>query len=273
MTLKVRNRLLLVFFAASFLASMISIALFFHALLNKHISNPDTLVRLLKLPDTKLFGYRQPATISAIICFELYAVLTTIFLYFHFEKTQAMEVIYFCGFLIGCLCEGVRLLVPTYNLWHASSMQIFVTRTILTGRILAPLSLLFSALFNETEKRQYAERNFIIMLQLAIMAGLLYPLQTFHISSEFTSGWGLRALFHSIRIGLILATLSVTIYKGLTNNVSETIKQSIALLILLTGYTLLCRTDCYFNLAIGFLLQVSGTVYYLLTLHSMYLWK
>mgnify|MGYP006916039044 CR=1 FL=1 len=272
MTLKVRNRMLLAFFTTSLVFSILTIALFAYALINKKISSPDTLLRLVPLPDTKLLGYRQSATISAIISFELYTVLTAIFLFFHFEKTQALEVIYFCGFLIGCLCEGVRLFVPAYNFWHASSVQVLVTRIVIAGRILAPLGLLFSASFNDTEKRQYVERNFIIMILLAIMTGLLYPLQTFHINTGFTTGWGLRSLLLSIRIILILATLSILIYKGLLNNTAELIKQSIAYLILFIGYFLLCLADCYLLLILGVILQVGGTVFYLLSLHA-YLWK
>ena len=77
-----------------------------------------------------------------------------------FEKTKSPEVVYLLGFFGACLFQSIKILVVFFNLWETSSnFLILLGRIELIGKILAPISLLFLAMFYELEQLQESDKN------------------------------------------------------------------------------------------------------------------
>ena len=267
--------MLLVLFIIDSLILLTCVALYIYAAITNTISPPEQPVRLFAPAHFAwLFTYRFSAAITGIFFFITYATVVTFIMYQGFEKTQCTEVIYFCVFLIGCLLECCRLMVPLFGLWKTSStMLILASRTMLMGRFLAPLGMVAAAVFNETSQRQNVERNCILLLIVALGSALLYPLDTTHFTTTCSVLWGMRTLLKTMRIALYLVTIASMALGAYTKSSHESRNSVIGCAIFMGGYFVLCMADCYMVLSLGASLLVGGTAYYLRTIHSLYMWR
>lgn len=275
MTLKARNRLFFVFFIASIVVALVYTFFLIYAGVSNGITPPENPVRPLKLyTDRTIFTYSFVASVIAILLFIVYVPIGMIVLYTGFENTQSIEIIYFSGFVIACFTEGVRIILPLFGLWETYSLLfIFVGRIVFAGRMLAPLSLLFAAIFSESEQRQNVERNYIILLVVSIVFAVFAPLDTANISSTCTICWGYRNLFVVIRVLLFLATLITIVINAVTKDSPELRENAVGYVILMSGYSLLLTVDNYTVLVLSIALFAMGNVLYLRSLHTLYMWR
>ena len=250
-------------------------ALIVYAALRGAIIPPDKPVRFIPFEsDFFLLRYEFWACIAAVFVQILYVPFIALIVSRGFANTQSLELIYFGGFLLACMAEGVRLFMPLFGLWQSYSMMLIITgRTVITGRILSFLSLLFAALFNETDQRQNVERNFMVMLIIALLAGILMPLDTTQTTSACTVLWGYRPLFFTMRVCLFVLTELTFIIAIVWKGNREHVKTAIAYPLLMAGYTLLCYADNYLFTGLGSILLTIGTGMYLTTLHKIYMWR
>ncbi len=277
MTLKTRNRIFLFFLIVAIACTALNIALFLQALLGNTIifPTPTKFTRFMRLfSGTELFKYSFYAVIGGIISFPVYVILVAGFTTFHFEKTQALEIIYFYCFLLGCLMESARLVTVTFNLWRTTSITFLVLQRItIAGRVLAPMSLLFAALFNGTDQRENVEQYIVILFVIATLTGITFPVETTKITSTYAAIWGFRETFAALCALLMVASVISMIYTGVTNKMLEMRRETIGYIIMMAGYYLLWVTDNYAFLALSMGMLLAGTLYYLHSLHAIYLWK
>ena len=275
MTLKSRNRLFLLFFIISLICSLIYAGLYIYAFVKGGITPPENPLRPLRIyGDKKLFTYSFIASLFGIAVFVLYVPVVTFVLLTGFEKTQSIEIMYFSGFLLASFTEGFRILLPLFGLWKTyTTLFIFSSRIVFAGRILAPLSLLFAAIFSETEQRQNVERNYIVLLVVAILFGMLAPLDTMSIVSTCTVLWGYAPLFNTIRLLMFILTLITTLVNAFTKDSMELKENAAGFAFLMSGYSLLLACDNYLILFLGTGLFAFGTVLYLKSIHTLYLWR
>ncbi len=273
MTIRARNRLFLFLFIASLLYCLFNVTLFVISAVKGTLSEPERIVRPLILFG-RFFPYRSTATLAGIIMACVYVPVTMAFLYFSFEKTQSQEVIYFAAYLIGCMCESSRLLMPVSGMWRTTSLQlILVGRVVLAGRILAPLSLLFASLFSGMDQRQFVERNFVILFLLAGVIALIYPIDTMYTTSTYIVQYGYSMLFNVIEVLVFLSTLFTLIIQTLLNPSAEQTKLCIGYIIMIAGYGCITRTDNFVYLGLSLVFLPLGTTLYLKGIHSQYLWR
>ena len=277
MTLKTRNRLFLFFLIIAVLCGVFNILLFLKALLSNAIifPTPTKFTRFMRIfAGSEPFKYSFYAVLGGILFFHLYVILVAAFTTFHFEKTQALEVIYFYCFLLGCLMESARLVTVTFNLWRTTSITFLVLQRItIAGRLLAPMSLLFASLFNGSDQRENVEQNIVILFVVAALTGITFPVETTKITSTFEALWGFREMFAVICLLLLAASILAMVYTGLTNKITEMRRETIGYIIMMAGYYLLWVTDNYMFLGLSMGMLSAGTFYYLHSLHSIYLWK
>lgn len=271
MTLKSRNILLLLLLIISLCLLLADATLLFYNLYKGTFSTPDTFPTQ---PVAGFFikGYRFSAVILSLFIFLAYVSASVYYIYVEFEKTQSIEIIFFALFLCGCLTESVRLYIPLFNLWHSlSTFLIFTGRIVLFGRTLAPLALLFGAVFSGTEQRQYVERNLVILVVVSIMTALLIPIDTAVVLPNSCVKWGEGGTFLVMRILILVATgISLFINSYTMGNKG---KAPYAFLVLGLGYEICCYASSYPAAAVGGGLLFGGTVVYLGSLHRQYLWK
>jgi hypothetical protein len=278
MTLKVRNRLLLILFLFAVCCGIINTLLFIRCLTQGSFSTKmiSELSREM-LPDlfkTTFMPYSPQATAVAIIFFNAYIIASIALIYSNFEKTQAIEIIFFGGFLAGCMCEGLRLIPVFMNIWKSDTLSIaIITRFALGGRILAVAALFFSVMFSTPENRQYVERNFLIMLAISLMTACCIPLNNVRFITQFIVPWGMEKEFFLLRLALIVACTIALANKALTNKSKEMFHEIIGIIMLYTGHGLLYQADSYTLAGIGAVVLSAGTVFYMRTMHKIYLWK
>ena len=275
MTLKSRNRLFLAFFIISLVCSLVYASFYIYALVTKSVVPPENTVRPLGIYEGRsLFTYSFAASLLAITVFIVYVPVGMFVLLSGFEKTQSIEIIYFSGFLIGCFAEGIRIILPLFGLWKTyTSLFIFTGRLVFTGRVLASLSLLFAAIFSETEQRQNVERNYIVLIVVSVLLGMLTPLDTASIVSTCTVRWGYAKMFNVMRMLVFLCTILTTIINAITKDSAELKENAVGYALLLAGYSLLLAADNYFIFVIATVLFAVGNIFYLRSIHTLYLWR
>jgi hypothetical protein len=271
MTIKSRNILILLLLVTSLCLLLTDATLLFYNLYKGTLIAPDTFFDL-KIPYLFMKGYSFSAVILSLFIFLVYVSACIYYIYVQFEKTQSTEIIFFVLFLCGCLTESVRLYIPLFNLWHSlSTFLVFTGRLVLFGRTLAPLALLFDAVFSSIGQRQYVERNLIILLVVSIMMALLIPLDTAVVLPNCCVRWGEGRPFLIMRMLILIITAVSLFINSFTLGNKE--KAPYGFLSLAAGYEICCYASSYPSAVTGCILLYAGTVVYLGDLHRQYLWK
>lgn len=278
MTLRIRNRILLLFLFASVMFTMAVASLFIFAFATGKIVPPLEILRFFSFRNSPRFILRYDfwATVFSAFFFLLYTVITLFLIFFRFEKTQSPEIFYFCGFLISCLLEGSRILIPFFGLWQTySSTLLFIGRLILFGKFLAPMSILFTTLFSNTDQQQDAEKHFVVTIIAGAIISLLLPLNTSSISSVNTVRWGFPKMFFVLRatifaVAILSATLKIFAKTNLSSSKILT-RQALSISLLSLGYALLTCADNYLLLAMGIALLFTPTIFFLRDTHRLYI--
>jgi hypothetical protein len=271
MTIKSRNILLLLLLILSLCLLLADATLLFYNLYKGTLIGPDSFLEQPH-PGFLAKGYSFSAVLLSLFIFLVYVSVSVYYLFVQFEKTQSTEIIFFALFLFGCLTESIRLFVPIFNLWHSlSTLLIFTGRIVLFGRTLAPLALLFDAVFSGTEQRQYVERNLVILIVVSIMMALLIPLDTAVVLPNCCVRWGEGRAFLIVRILILVVTAISLFINSFTMGNKE--KAPYGFLALAAGYEVCCYASSYPAVTTGGVLLFAGTAVYLGSLHRQYLWK
>lgn len=266
MTLKKRNY----FFIAGIIISTLSLffitALFITAALKNQVTPPRHAVRpfYFSLKSGFLFSQNFISVIVSIFIFSAYVPITLSIILRLFEKTQAMEIVFYAVFLLGCFMEQARMLMPLFDLWKTYTVLLnTIGRIVICGRMLAPLSLFFIPVFTELKHRQDFTQNIILAILIAVFTGLLMPLDASKTTSTCTVVWSYEEIFFAVRLLLFIA--SVICFKGKGNLVGY--------IILFAGYSCLCIADSIAVLSAGAVLLIAGTYRFIVAYHKMYLWR
>ncbi|MCR5217158.1 hypothetical protein [Treponema sp.] len=213
-------------------------------------------------------------TCLSILVFSFSAAIESFLLLRIFEKTQALEVVFFIVFIIAIFMEQQRLYLASMPDIQGNRFSLeVITRLTVSSRILAPLSLLFSTVFNEWDQRQNILRNVLILVLISTIMGVFYPLNTEIRTSILTLGWGFSPILSAVRVILVLASLTVPAWNAFSKGSSDYIRVMIGLLILSTGYFILCGSDNYISFISGSAFFAFGNVFYMSALHNLYKWR
>jgi len=223
-------------------------------------SSPKTFMGALVEP----YSYAALATIATLAIYT--PVVSTIVRYV-FEKTQSPEILYFLGFLAGCMVETFRLCIPLFDLWNGySKFLTYIGKLVFAGRILTVLSLLFSAVFSSDDKIQEADKNLIIAIVVSAVFGTAVGIDTRTIMPSMMVNTSFQSFFMFARIFIAV----VTVFAFLLNKKAKTM---ISYIMLFSGYMCLTLASNILTAAIGFILLWVGTETYFRGLHNYYLWK
>ncbi len=235
---------------------------------------PEVIRLPLFISRIPLTRYSPAASLIAILVLDLYVPLTAWVIYHHFENTQSTEIIFFSCFLLGCLCEGVKLFIPLFNLGESyTSFLFFCGRIVVLGRLLTVLSLLGMSIMSDANQRQDIERNLMIIVTSAIVCAIFMPLNSFEVTTTLIVPWGFSSLFFSLRLLLIAVTFISMFINGNNRDNPELKQAAFALIVVATGYGLLLTADNFLFLVTGCSGLCLGTYFLLRNLHKLYMWK
>ncbi len=212
------------------------------------------------------------AIVASIFLLLIYDFAFLVFINVEFEKTQSTEIIYFVMFLFAVFMEHHRLITPFLNLWeNANALEIFVTNTLILGRTVAPLSLLFSVIYSNSESRQYTEQTLIGIIVFSLFIAKLVPVNTNLVLpiGALRIGFG-KMIYFMLMIVFIVAIISQLIKKILTHSNS---KLFVSFIFLIIGYFIMIQSYSILTTILGTVPLFVGTYNYLRALHSQYLWN
>lgn len=212
------------------------------------------------------------AVVASIFLLLLYDFVFLAFINVEFEKTQSTEIIYFVMFMFAVFMEHLRLMTPFFNLWeNAGGLEIFVTNTLIFGRTVAPLSLLFSVIYSNSENRQYTEQTLIGIAVFSLFIAKLVPVNTNLVLpiGAFRIGFG-KMIYFMLMIVFIVAIISQFIKKTLNHSSPKLL---VSFILLIAGYFTLIQSFSILTAVLGTIPLYAGTYNYLRALHSQYLWN
>lgn len=214
-----------------------------------------------------LFSSYTIFPIIAISFLGTFSLIISCLIKYSFEKTQSPEIIYFIGFLFGCLLETIRLLIPILNIWTSYSIAtIFIGKVVFTGRLTVVFSLLFASLFTRDAQNQEPERNLLFIVIFSMIFAVFIPVNSGTILSSVMPQIGFNTLFICIfSIIFILSCISLFF--------TERKKLIIPYMILILGYIFLVFSSNLVLLFLGIALSSYGAYSYLGRLHNHYLWS
>jgi hypothetical protein len=275
MTLNTRNKFLLslIVISVAFLILFFTVALV-NFIKGNFSSIPD-FERILSFNSDNFLLINNPiASILSILILIIYTPVSCYFLYIYFEKTKSPETIYLMGYFIACIFQSSKILIPLLSLWVSSSYWlILIARIEIVGRILAPVCLLFTALFSEQEQIQDADRNFGLTLSFSVFFAYILPINSQTVFSNFTISCGFDNIIYFFIFLCAIITVITFIIISKQREVSFWTSPSPYYILMFSGYIILSISDCFLFLFVGTIFLMLGTYQILYRLHKYYLWK
>lgn len=269
MTIRFRNRMTLIFFIIAVFCLMLGTFFTLFQYFSGGIVIPKVYSK--GLSQTLLFRYFPVCVYAGIFMLMIYTCVTTLIIYHSFEKTQAPDIIFFLLFLLACLCDTSRLLVPAFKLSGTFSLFLVKIGNIhLFARLLAPLALMGNTVLSTEDFRQNTDRNCIVLIIVSLFFAEMIPLNTAVILPNFCISYGYEK---AIRI-FSFFTCIVSALSLFRTNQKNGYKQIMTLgfILLCLGFTVIFYCYNIFTLITGTLLLGGGSYLYLNEVHKHYLW-
>lgn len=269
MTIRLRNRITLGFNIAAIVIFVLEILFTGYSLITSKLVFPE--VHQKSLSYSFLFSYNPYYVLASIFIIMLYVCVTSHILLRSFSKTQTTDAVFFLLFLMACIFDSARFLIPIINVSETYSKTVIkLGNATLFARLLAPLGLFGATILNEDEMRQKTERNCLIIIIASWFFSNFIPLNTAVILPNFCISYG---YFKTIRyLSFIICFLSIiTMFlKCYKNEYKQT--RTIGFALICIGYSTLFSASSMFNFLLGFVTLTAGSIMYLLELHKHYMW-
>ena len=241
------------------------------AFYTKSISKPEILP-LAYTHDFFLLKYNIYLVIASIFTLLIYDFITLMLINVEFEKTQSTEIVYIILFIFSSLIEACRLFTPLLGLWNnISTLEIYISKGLLFGRIMAPLSLLYSVIYSNFEDRQNVSQNIAGIIVFSLFLAGLIPVNTNLVlpTGALRIGFG-NLIYILLLIIFVISILSMLIKISL-NHLS--FKIFWGFIFLIAGYFILIQSYNILTISTGAICLFAGTYNYLKALHNQYLWN
>ena len=214
-----------------------------------------------------LFDNYSVFSVISIVYLGIFSFTTTIVIRYSFEKTQSPEIIFFIGFLISCLFEYFRLLIPLYNLWESySRLLIFIGKGCFACRLISLFCFLFSALFSDDIQSQTTEKTLLIIAIVSWIFVEFLPINTGTVNQSINPASGFSQIFEVIQFVIFFLTCISMIFYSKS-------RYTLSYVYLIIGYFSLVYATNFFLCFIGIILLSFGTFKYLQKIHNYYLWQ
>ena len=269
MTIRTRNRLNIILFIISTIILLSEIFLLLWQLLTKNLN-----IQLLYTSKSTFFltKYNPYVVIGALYFQITYVSVSSIILFRSFEKTQASDIVYFYLFLVACLVDSFRLLIPLLNISETySNLLIFCGNASLFARLMIPLSLLCTTILGTVEQRQEIEKNIFIITLLSIFFAQIIPLNTAVTCPNYSVDYSFKNTLNIASIIIIVASIVYLFVENKNHLYSQ--KTTMGFLLLALGIYCLFDATNLLKLIIAASFLSVGTFMYLKELHNQYLWK
>ncbi|MGP1521898.1 hypothetical protein [Treponema sp.] len=275
MTLNTRNKLLLFFSVFSSLCTLI----FITALIRILIQNPEKADFLSDIPAVRSFWYipiisNYPAVFLSRLFLSLFVPVVGFAIYFNFEKTQSLEVLFFSAFLLGFLGETFKLCIPLFGLTAGYSTFLrFIGQASFFGEMEVLLAIIILAIVASGSENREADKYLDLIIVTALIFSTIIPLNTSHIKDYMHIEFGLKPLLAAIRIIFGITAFAALFFSAQSRESSNYKNASFNFLFICIGYILILECLNFAFLVIGGILLSTGTLRFLKNMHCYYMWK
>ncbi|MGI5173897.1 hypothetical protein H0R92_09905 [Treponema sp. OMZ 840] len=275
MTLNTRNKLLLFFSIASSLCAAVFTAVLIWLIIKK----PQHISLLFTLPQGQSFFRllitpNYTAAFFSLLIFSFFVPAVSFSVYFNFEKTQSLEVLFFCSALIGVLTESFKLCIPLFGITAGySGFLRFLGQAAFFGQMEILLSIITQGVLAAGGENRDSDKYLGIIIIIALIFSTTIPLNTTVFENYMHINYGFKNLFGIIRIVFILCTFLILFFSPKSKESLDYKRASVDFLLICGGYIALLHCNTFVILAVGIPLLFAGTVHFLKNMHKYYMWK
>ena len=273
MTLKTRNRTLIVFICFFIICTIVSTT----ALLKQAFSPAFESIFGYKFFSLKGFSFIAPSdktVILALIFLQFFIPITTILLFLNFEKTQSTLIILFGLFLLGCQLQCFRIFIGLFNFKFSFSMDYLVLgKLAIMGKLLVLASFFLIAAESRNSTKLNIEMDIFIAIIACFVITLSIPLRTAMPSKNFgiIPGYVTVLTILGIITGILTAITFLVSYKETEEKIILNLLVSYC--IIMISFFILTNTDLLWAALLGSSGLALGTHLFMRSLHKMYLWS
>jgi hypothetical protein len=213
------------------------------------------------------------APFAAMAAAVLYSLITMIFIYFFFEKTQAPEILFFAFFALSFAFEAVRVLIPLGTTRELPNIYlVMASRVLFFARYFGILSLFAASVYAAGLDMQ-KQGNIIFVIAIATLTiALGMPIDGLSWDSTLSMVNGYQAIFNLLEIGLVLITMVSFFVSAYSRGSREYIFIGLGSFLVCLGRTILLTTDTWVTPLPGLAILTAGTWFICGQLHRVYLW-
>jgi hypothetical protein len=213
------------------------------------------------------------APFAAMAAAVLYSLITMIFIYFFFEKTQAPEILFFAFFALSFAFEAIRVIIPLGTTRELPNIYlVMASRVLLFARYFGILSLFAASVYAAGLDMQ-KQGNIIFIIAIATLTiALGMPIDGLAWDSTLSMVNGYQAIFNLLEVGLVLITMVSFFVSAYSRGSREYIFTGLGSLLVCLGRTILLTTDTWVTPLPGLAILAAGTWFICGQLHRVYLW-
>jgi hypothetical protein len=276
MTISNRNG----FFKVGILISTVSLGLMvlaafiilpeYPALSSAAVQRSGGIIQALVIPFLNPAPYAPFAAMTGAV---VYALVTTILIYYFFEKTQSPEILFFAFFAISFAFEGMRAMVPLKQVYDLPGVfLVMASRVLLFGRYFGIFSLFTASVYAaglEIQKQGYVV---FILAAATLMIALGVPIDGLSWDSSLAMISGYMGMFRVVELGIILITMMSFFVSAYSRDSREYIFIGIGSLLVFLGRNMLLNADTWVTPLPALVILALGTWFICTQLHRVYLW-
>lgn len=272
MTLKTRNRSIMIFNIFSIICLLGIVTLLIYSTLN------NSFYRLIgykffSSEGFSLFHQSDKAVILGLLFLQFFLPIASFHLFYNFEKTQSPLIILFCLYLFSNQLEISRILILLLDLKQSfSQLHLFLGNLVLLGKLISLFSFFLFAINSKESQKLNIEIDIFILLTVCICVTIAIPLNNVTTSKTF----GIHTGYSHIIFILYIITFLLTVGSFVINYFETENKALLKLLhnyiLIISGKFLITETNILILTISGICLVSIGTFFLLRALHKIYSW-
>jgi hypothetical protein len=241
---------------------------FFPALI-KNAQNRSEFSYIINL----LPGESPYAAYVTVMAALVYALVTLIFIYYLFEKTQSSEVHFFIFFVFSFVFEALRLGIPSRVAFNLPGYLLGLSaRALVFCRFFGMFSLFIASLFSAGLKIEKEEEVLFPLVIITLCLAMVVPINTFTYDTTLSLANGYPVVFR-VMSALVAALSALSFFYGAwQSGLKEYNIIGAGALLAFLGRTFLLDADFYLLAVAGFILLVAGSFLVCFYLRRLYLW-
>ena len=203
----------------------------------------------------------------------VYTLAVSILIYVSFEKTHALEILFFGLFAFSFIFEAFRLALPLKTAYNFPNVFLVMSaRLLLFGRFFGVLSFFATGVYAAGYELQ-KQGNFVFaMLVAALVLAAGVPVNVFSWDTSLVLISGYAGVFRLAETGILMLSVASFFVASYTRGSKEYFFAGLGALLTVLGRAILFSADTWMTPLPGFIMLCAGSWILLSQLHHVYLW-